>query len=237
MVTDTRIEYRPNPLRQGSRNRRGDQVDREFVGQLLHLLGDVRAIWLPGKSGATLTDRSRYVRVLTWSEDVSAFDTKPVELGSGYAVHFNGTDEEGDAPDADELSFGDGAVDQPFSVIALVRPDTNSNTEAILAKDELTTGSTQREWFFLLNGGRPEFSLRDDSASASIGRRDATTVTAATWTLLVGTYDGSRAEPGIRLYKDANRVDDTSIGSGAYTAMENKTSKLDSLVKSLCRSN
>ncbi len=134
MVTDTRIEYRPNPLRQGSRNRRGDQVDQEFVGQVLHLLGDVRALWLPSKSGATLTDRSRYVRVLTWSEDVSAFDTKPVELGSGYAVHFNGTDEEGDAPDADELSFGDGAVDQPFSVIALVRPDTNSNTEAILAK-------------------------------------------------------------------------------------------------------
>ena len=164
MSTQARIEYAVNPFRQGSRSRRGDQVDREFTRYLLGLLGDVRALWLPGKSGTTLTDRSRNARILTWSENVSSFDTSPAELGSGYSVTFNGTDEEGDTPDANDLSFGDGAVDQPFSVFALVNP-TDATSSVILSK--LDTSASQEEWLFELDGSdRPRFALFDDSATA-----------------------------------------------------------------------
>ena len=219
MSTEMRIEYRPNPLRQGSRSRRGDQVDREFSRYLLDLLGDVRALWLPRKSGTTLTDKSSNARVLTWSEDVSAFDTPPAELGSGYSVAFNGTDEEGDAPDADDLSFGDGAVDQPFSVFALVNP-TDATSSVILSKFD--TSASQEEWLFELDASdQPRFALYDDSATARIGRLDATALSQGTWALLAGTYDGSGASTGIRIYLDAARVDDTDDNSGTYTAMEN----------------
>lgn len=221
MVTSAQIEYRSNPLRQGSRNRRGDQVDREFVHGLVHLLGDVRALWLPGKSGTTLTDKSRYARVLTWSEDVSSFDTKPAELGSGYAIAFNGTDEEGDAPDADELSFGDGAVDQPFSVVALVNP-TDATDSTILSKLNVNTGGGEYR-FFLDSSDYPYIELQDQSADKHIGRSDATALTQGSYTLLVATYDGSGAEPGLRIYKDGARVDGTSNTTAGYVAMENQT--------------
>ena len=219
MATDTNIEYRSNPLRQGSRSRRGDQVDREFIRYMAHLLGDVRALWLPAKSGATLTDKSRYARVLTWSEDVSGFDTKPAELGSGYAITLNGTDEEGDSPDTNELSFGDGAVDQPFSVFAIVNP-ADATSSVMLSKFDTT--ASQEEWLFELDASdRPRFALYDDSASARIGRLDATALTQNTWALLVATYDGSGASTGIRIYLNGSRVDDTDDNSGTYTAMEN----------------
>ena len=218
-MVSTRVEYRPNPLRQGSRSRRGDQVDRDFVHSLLNLLGDVRALWLPGKSGTTLTDMSRNARVLTWSEEVSAFDTKPAELGSGYAISFNGTDEEGDTPDADDLSIGDGAADQPFSVFALVNA-TDATSSVILSKFDTSVG--QEEWLFELDASdRPRFALYDDSATARIGRLDASSLAQSAWALLVATYDGSKASTGIRLYLDGARVDDTDDNSGTYTAMEN----------------
>jgi hypothetical protein len=219
MATQAKIEYTPNPLRQGSRNRRGDQVDREFTQYLLQQLGDVRALWVPGKSGTTLTDKSRNARVLTWSEDVSAFDTRPAELGSGYAITFNGTDEEGDTPDSDDLSFGDGSVDQPFSVFALVSA-TDATSSVIVSK--LDTSVSQEEWLFELDASdRPRFALYDDGASARIGRYDATALAQGTWALLVGTYDGSTASTGIRVYLDGARVDDTDDNMGTYTAMEN----------------
>ena len=224
MVSQAAIEYRSNPLRQGSRNRRGDQVDREFVSYVLDLLGDVRALWLPGKSGATLTDKSRNARVLTWSEDVSAFDTKPAELGSGYAVTFNGTDEEGDTPDAADLSFGDGEVDQPFSVIALLNP-TDSTDSTILSKYDLTTGVTKREWVFHLDSAdKPNLELHDESSGGKLGRLDNTALPQSAWAFLEATYDGSGASTGIRIYLNGARVDDTDDNSGTYTAMEDTAS-------------
>ena len=221
MVTHARIDYRPNPLWQGSRNRRGDQVDREFDAALLDLLGDVRLLLRFDNSGATLTDRSKNARTLTWSEDVSAFDTPPVELGSGYAVTFNGTDEEGDTPDSDELSFGDGAVDQPFSIVALVNP-SDATDSTILSKLNVNIGGG--EWRFFLDGSdHPHLELQDQSTDKHLGRSDATALAQNTWSLLVATYNGTGAEPGIRIYLNGVRVDDTSNTSAGYVAMENGT--------------
>lgn len=220
MVMAQKIEYRPNPFRQGSRNRHGDQVDKEFARYVLHLLGDVRALWLPGKSGTTLADKSRHARVLTWSEDLNAFDTKPKELGSGYEITFNGTDEEGDAPDADDLSFGDGAADQPFSLVVLLQTGVDPTSRAILAKFDTTAG--QEEWILETDASdRPRFALYDDGATARIARYDATALSASTRYLLTATYDGSGASTGLRIYRDAARVDDTDDNSGSYVAMEN----------------
>ena len=214
------IDIKKNPLRQGSRSRRGTQVDREFVSALLDIFGDTRLLLLPGKSGTTLTDKSRNARTLTWSEDVSGFDSSPPELGSGYEVAFNGTDEEGDIPDSDDFSFGDGAIDQPFSVVALIRTGADPTSRVILSKFD--TSVSQEEWLLELDAtDRPRFALYDDSAAAHIGRYDATALSANTRYLLVATYDGSQASTGIRIYLDAARVDDTDDNSGTYTAMEN----------------
>ena len=141
------------------------------------------------------------------------------ELGSGDAVTFNGTDEEGDTPDADGLSFGDGSADEPFSVFALVNP-TDATSSVMLSKFD--TSASQEEWLFELDGSdRPRFALYDDSATARIGRLDATALSEGSWALLAGTYDGSRASTELRVYVDGARVDDTDDNSGTYAAMEN----------------
>jgi hypothetical protein len=200
----------------------GDQVRNAFVAKLLNIGGDVRLLWLPKSSDTTTTtDASRNARVFTYNESLASFDTLMESLGTGRAVVFNGTDEEADVPDAANLSFGDGAVDKPFSIVALVNL-ADATSSAILTKYDTTSG--QREWIFqIATSDRPTFQVYDDSASARIGRQDATALGQNAWHILVATYDGSRASTGLRIYLDGARVDDTDNNTGTYVAMENGT--------------
>ena len=215
----TYVDYGPSPLHQGSRSRTGDQVDRQFVHDLLAVLGDCRLLWLPNLADTTTsTERSRHADTVTWSESLASFDTRPARLGSGVAVAFNGTDEEGDVPDAGRYSFGDGAVDQPFSVLALVRPDANDALMTIVGKLD---SAAAEEWELSLSAsGHPQLVLTDESASATLAARDAAAAGTG-WVLLAATYDGSGAASGLRLYKDAANRTVTDDSSGTYTAMEN----------------
>ena len=195
-----------------------------FIGQLLRLLGDTRLLFLFDSTGTTITDKSRNARVLTWSKAVQTFDIPPVPLGYGTAVVFDGVDEEGDIPDAANLSFGDGAVDEPFSIVVLVNTDQITAIASILAKATFTTGSTAREWVFTQNGdGTWSFVVYDESANANIAVTDTAALTVGAWTLLVGTYDGTGANTGLRIYKDAVQTSDSRGSSGTYVAMENTT--------------
>ena len=225
MDISTKAQYRANPLRQGSRSRRGDQVDRDFDGAVLGLMGDARLFLRFDKSGTTLTDRTRNARTLTWSEPVQSFDTAPSELGSGYAVGFNGTDEEGDVPDTDNLSFGHGAVDSPLSIVALVNQTATAGIKTVLSKYDITTGTTKREWWLYLDASEKlVFELYDESAGAKIGRAYNTALASGSQLFVAATYDGSGASTGIRLYSAGSRVDDTDSNNLTYTAMENTAS-------------
>ena len=127
---------------------------------------------------------------------------------------------------ARELSFGDGVADQPFSIVALATPDAITNEMDLLAKWDETTGSQLREWraFSTSTNGYPQFEMYDESANAYIGRADQTSLSTNTWALLAFTYDGSGASTGVRIYKDAARVDAADAASGTYTAMEDTAS-------------
>ncbi len=138
------------------------------------------------------------------------------------AQDFDGTNDEGDIPDNDDFSFGDGATDQPFSIVALVNPDVVTGSETIVAKYDEGTGAAT-EWFFYRSGALLRCLYYDDSASeAYIGRgTSGAQLVAGQWMLVGSTYDGSAVTTGIRLYADGARVDDTNVTSGTYTAMEN----------------
>ena len=225
MTTTPRTDYMQSPFHQGSRSRTGSQVDRQFVHDLLAVLGDCRLLWLPNLTDTTTsTERSRHAATITWSESLASFDTGRARLGSGVAVHFNGTDEEGDVPDDDRYSFGDGASDQPFSIVVLANPDVVNAQMMLVSKYDTNNGAGQKREYrlYMSSGGLPVIELYDEDANAQIGRSDATALTAATWVLLAATYDGSGAEPGIRLYKDAARVDDSASSSGTYVSMTNQ---------------
>lgn len=219
MAGNTRVRFQQSAYNLGGRNQVGGQVERQFVRDMLTVLGDCRLLWVPNLTDTTTSvERSRHTATITWGESLAAFDAARTRLGSGVAVPFNGSDEEGGTPDNDRLSFGDGANDEPFSIVALIKPDANAANMVVIAK---ASSSSIEEWKLqLTSSGHPQVSLIDESASANIGRRDATAF-GTTWGLLTTTYDGSRSASGVRIYKDAARVDDTDNVGGTYVAMEN----------------
>ncbi len=215
----TYVDYHRSPLHQGSRSRTGDQVDRQLVRDLLAVLGDCRLFWLPNLTDTTTsTERSRHAGTITWSESLASWDTVRARLGSGVAVAFNGSDEEGDVPDTGRYSFGDGAADQPLSIVALMKPDANDALMTVVGK---LSSTTAEEWELGLSAsGHPQLVLTDESASATLAGRDPAAAGTG-WVLLAATYDGSGAASGLRLYKDAANRTLTDDSSGTYAAMEN----------------
>ncbi len=211
-----------------------DQRRADFIASIFAQVGGVNNIvrlWLPKTAdasatsftsedpgGATLTPREAGSTQDIADWDIAGLSTR----GSGYAVDLNGTDEDVQLADADDLSFGDGAVDNPLSVVSLVNPDVVTE-QVIFAKWDETTGTLVREYRFEIDAnGYPTLELLDESANAIIAREDATALTADTWVLLAGTYDGSGAVTGINILKDASIVDDADGDTtGTYVAMEN----------------
>lgn len=204
---------------------------QEFIQNILNIGGDMRALWIPNATDTTTTtDETRHGQTWTYNHSVATFDSSMTRIGNGYEVVFNGTDEEADTGNNSRYTFGDGAIDQPFSVFALVRVVAGTTFQAILSKQDLTTGSTKREWIFYVNAQeQPGLQLYDDSTtSAYIGRKDGSALTTNTRYFLTATYDGTGVARGIRVYVNAVRLDDEadSGGSGTYVAMENTAAPL-----------
>lgn len=197
----------------------GDQKRGEFEAWMLDLLGDSRSFWTPRIGDTTMsTDRSRRTQTWTYSKSIADWDDPgPIPLGSGLYLQFDGVDEELDTPDVAYLSFGDGAVDQGFSVGALINPDVNNAAMSIAVK---ASSATAEEWALELDSsGQPSLVLIDESESATIGRRDATAI-GTDWVLPVFTYDGSGASTGINGFVDAVLLDDADVNANTYVAME-----------------
>jgi len=197
----------------------GDQLRQEFVYDLLSLLGDTRILWLPAVGDTTsTTEESRNARVFTYDATIAS---RINTLGSGIDVTFDGTDDEADSPDQADFSFGDGAVDQPFSIVALLNSDgIASGQETVFCKHDETSGSELREWQIVLDGDENcFFYLWDESANARIGRRSSTG--ASGWTNYTLTYDGSSSDVGISIYRNGAGQAEASDSSGTYVAMEN----------------
>ncbi len=199
-----------------------DRTREQFVQEMLDICGDVRLFAL-AQSGDTTstTGKSRGEKVVTWSKSLAAFDTPVNTLGEGYAWTFDGVDEEGDTPDTDDLSFGDGASDNPGSWLALVNQAT-AEAAVIIAKE---ASASDEEWSLETDAaGKPQLVLTDESASATIGRKDNT---ALSGNALVGaTYDGNKLASGISVYLNGVATDDTDVVAATYVAMEAGASKV-----------
>jgi hypothetical protein len=146
-------------------------------------------------------------------------------LGSGLAQDFDGTNDEGDTPDVDDLSFGNKVTDEPFSLVGLINVDAYGagNTHIVDKNDS----ASAEEWdLFLTSDGYPRITCLDESANTTISRSDATAFGTGAWGLLAATYDGSGAAAGLNIWKNAVRVDDTDNSSGTYYALENTSAKV-----------
>ena len=151
-----------------------------------------------------------------------SFVQTPTVVGNttfpGRAVEFDGTDDYLHYPDADHLSFTDGAgTDRPFSITAWVYMDSVTGTRCVASKEDYnaTNGS---EWGFNIAGGKVQGQI--SAASGNTGKirtGNTTTLSTATWYFVAMTYSGSEVLSGIKLY--VNGAEEASYSATLDTTM------------------
>ena len=152
-----------------------------------------------------------------------ASDGIPFAKGSTSA-DFDGTDDYISIADADNLSFGDGSSDSPFSLAAWLKAD-GSGTRILCKCFE-----TNLEYAFTIGGNNiPGLSLYDGNTDNRIQVNHASALNPAlnTWYHLAATYDGSGSVSGINHYLNGNPVSVTTTSLGTYVAMHNTSAPLD----------
>ena len=150
------------------------------------------------------------------SEPAADFSTK--------SLSFDGTDNYIEVADADNLSFGNGVTDSPFSISTWVNM-TDATRFRIVSKYD-------SNFEYLFSTGSADtivFNCYDNSTSARIGRLYSTALTSfqGSWIHLVATYSGNGSSSGLKIYLNGSRIDNTDNNSGSYTAMENTTAPLE----------
>jgi hypothetical protein len=143
---------------------------------------------------------------------------------SDFYTDFDGTDDYVSVADNDDLSFGDGSSDSPFSISAWINPVDATNF-TIVSKGVYNTDA---EYLFQLDGNdKLFFSLYDESVDNTYeGAYFNTALTSyqGSWFHVCATYNGvggTSANAGIKLYIDGVEKSTTLIGGGTYVAMEN----------------
>ena len=141
----------------------------------------------------------------------------------GGAVDFAGDADYIEVADDDTLSFGDGSDDDPFSISAWIRMDSENNWHTVSKFDGTDLEYQFRDVSTLFTG-----YVYDESASAYVGRDYTVNMNTYnnTWVHIVMTYDGSEASSGFDLYINGGVIDNSDYSSGSYTAMENTDTPL-----------
>ena len=139
-----------------------------------------------------------------------------------YSNNYDGVNEYVTLGDNAAFSFTNGAgVDSPFSFTSWVKPDVvDGNLRMVMSKYNATTNVAEY-WLFLFSGGIRFQLYGSGSALIRMG----------TWYFVVGTYSGSEATTGVKIYLGtvagaASQVDTADSTAGAYTGMSNTTTPL-----------
>jgi len=131
-----------------------------------------------------------------------------------YSVNFDGSNDYVTVGNYSDYNFGSGGTDSAFSISAWINM-TDATDFIVAAKDD---GGSNRQYsirfvsdkihFYLLGGGY-------------IGRLYNTAVTSdqGSWIHVGFTYDGSKSDTGIKIYRNGTRVDDTNYSGFTYVGM------------------
>lgn len=147
------------------------------------------------------------------------------------AIKFDGAGDKitvANSSDRSKLSFGQaGAAEKPFSIsawifVADVDDDATASHIAGVANSDnveheyiLARGSNSKILFYLYDVDQVNSRLMATSAGSPI--------VDSTWHHVVGTYDGSKSENGLRIYIDgaADAINQTNANGGNYVQMRN----------------
>lgn len=141
-----------------------------------------------------------------------------------YALDLNGSSQWLEAPDHNDLSFGDGSTDSPFSGDAWIYVD-NWAKFRIMAK---VLDTNNREFVFTGDAtGNLSISLFDATGSNSLNAFRTVNLSTSTLYHVGFSYDGGGLDTGLKLYVDGALQSVTRSSPGSYTAMHNTTGTVE----------
>ncbi|MEP3388886.1 MAG: LamG-like jellyroll fold domain-containing protein, partial [Reichenbachiella sp.] len=140
-------------------------------------------------------------------------------------LSFDGADDNISITDDDALSFGNGTIDQAFSIEAWVNFNTLGINQSIVSKRG--SGSDREYRLSMTTLNEIEVLLTDESAGGYLEKQTpAIPLGTGEWYHIAFTYDGSSSANGINIYLDG-KLQSATPSSLSYTAMENTSSNLE----------
>ena len=154
----------------------------------------------------------------------SILNVQGSSFASTNSFTFDGNSDYVDCGDNDNLSFGNGTTDSPFSISAWVKMNDATKFRIV------NKYGSNIEYIFATGGtDRIVFNCYDNSTGGRIGRYYSTAITSfeGQWIHLAATYNGNSSTSGLKVYLNGSRVDDTNSIFGSYVAMENTAQPLE----------
>ncbi len=199
----------------------------KFASDIAAIVGaaNLRVLFVP-KAGDTTTTTDLSLNARTITQGVSAAG-RLSQAGFGQLETWDGSTNYATINDAADLSFGNGTVDSPFSVSALINVTDTAAIRELITK--FSAGQT--EYLFRVEADDTlSFKLEDTSAAAEPIRQSTGAVTQGAVHLFGATYTaatgGATAANDITLYQDGVVKASTATNAGTYVAMENGTQKV-----------
>ncbi len=186
-------------------------------------LSTQRVLWTPGPTEG-LTTVDGFVPSRVWTHG-NAIASRLARQGNGYSLSFNGTTDYLTAPDATDLSFGNGATDTPFSIIAVAKVTDTAGFRDLFTK---SAAAAQEYALYIDSADQMNLALIDQSVPAGPFRASNAAISQGSWAVFGATYSaatgGATAANDITLYQNGAVIASTATNVGTYVAMENLTS-------------
>ncbi len=142
-----------------------------------------------------------------------------------YSLEFAGTDYI-DCGDNDNLSFGNGTTDSPFTFSAWVKLNLLSGNSTIVSKDLGTIGVTREYALFVLPTGKVKIFIKSQAGNNQQSIESTTALSTGQWYHIGCTYNGvggNDAADGLTLYVNGSAETPTNVTKQTYVAMSNTT--------------
>jgi hypothetical protein len=155
------------------------------------------------------------------ANDLSPKGYNRASLYSGKALDFDGVNDYVSVGDVDNLSFGNGTTDSPFSITGYFNLEVLGTNKTIAAKDN----GSQREYSLFVNSSNKlRFFLKNNGGADQQSIDSDLVLESGKWYFVSATYDGrggSTAYEGLNIYVNGQLTGVDSYIANTYTAMAN----------------
>jgi len=168
----------------------------------------------------------RSCSLVTWTQEFED-GSQPQAFENLLSVDFDGINDYISIANPSNFHFESGGTDQPWSISMWIKATGTFSSIRLASKGAINN----TEWIFSTTfDDRLNFALYKGAANNNfIGMKSSSTLTAdlGFWIHVVGTYDATMSEGGIKLYKNGAALGLSSASSGSYTGLRDSGDKME----------